>query len=455
MKISKENKYFLKRVQILALPIVIQDLINASVNIVDTVMIGTLGVENITAVGLANQIFFLYILFIFGISSGASILMGQYWGDNDRKIIHATMGISFISGLIISIIFTLLAFTMPEKLLGLYNDDPNVILIGSKYLRIVCFTYPIVALALVINFSHRSTAQTKLPMITTFLALACNVILTAIFIFKFNMGAEGAAYGTLIARSVEVIAQLFFTFKYKSPILGKFKNYLSADLAFVKKYYKSALPVILNEVIWAIGTTCYMVLYGKLSNGVNAQASVQISSQVRQLFTVVGLGIGSSAGIMLGNLLGSNEVEKAKEYSKKFIKLTVFVNIIFSTILIMSAPYILNLFNLEPDVRADVHKVLIVTAVFLNFALFNYLTIVGILRCGGDVTFCLILDGLAVWIVGVPLTALGVYLNLPIYLVVLLTNCEEIFKFILSLRRTLTYKWAKNIISDEAALKGA
>ncbi len=447
MEISKENKYFLNKVRILALPIVVQELINASVNVVDTLMIGTLGVNNITAVGLANQVFFLFILFVFGINSGASVLMGQFWGDNDKVSIHKTMGISFISSFIVAITFMTLALVIPESLLGLYTNNADVIAIGTKYLRIVCVTYPMVALAIVINFSHRSTAQTKLPMVTTIIALVCNVMLTAIFIFKFDMGAEGAALGTLIARTTEVVFQLIFIKKYNCPVLGKLKNYFSANLEFIIKYFISALPVIFNEIIWAMGTTTYMILYGRLSDSVTAQASVQISSQIRHLFTVVGLGVGSAAGIMLGNLLGSNEIERAKEYCKKFMQLVIIINLLFSAILILSAPLILNLFNLEAVVRLNVYRTILVSAFALNFSLFNYLTIVGILRCGGDVTFCLIIDSAAVWLVGIPMTALGVYLDLPIYFVVLMTNSEEVFKLILSVKRTLTYKWAKNIIS--------
>ncbi len=447
MNISTENKQFLSKVFLIALPIILQDLLNNTISMADTFMIGTLGENAITAVALGNQIFFLFILFVFGINSGSSVFMGQYWGAGDRKSIHKTMGISVISSQIIAFIFMILALAVPEKLLIIYTRDQEVLKIGAQYLRIVAFTYPLYALSLPINIANRSTEQTKIPMFTTIIALVANCTLNYIFIFELNMGVQGAALGTLIARTLEVITQFIFIYKYKLPILGKWRDYLSASKGFVIEYYKKALPVIGNEVMWAGGVTLYMVAYGLCTVSQSPQASVQIANTIKQLFAVIGIGIGSASAVMLGNLLGANEIEKAKLYAKKITKLVLAVTIFMSTLLFVLAPFIVSFFNLTDVVRADTIIILRIVAFIMLFSIINYLNIVGILRPGGDTLYCLLLDSASVWLCGVPLAFLAaVVFDMPIYFIFLAAGMEEVSKFIFAVFRVKSNKWAVNII---------
>ncbi len=447
MTISSENKQFLNRVFLIALPIILQDLLNNTISMADTFMIGTLGENAITAVSLGNQIFFLFILVVFGINSGSSVFMGQYWGAGDKKNIHKTMGISVISSQLVAFVFMILALTVPEKLLILYTRDEEVLRIGAEYLRIVAFTYPLYALSLPINIANRSTEQTKIPMYTTIIALVANCTLNYIFIFELNMGVKGAAMGTVIARTLEVLTQFMFIYKYKLPILGKWRDYISASKGFIVEYYKKALPVIGNEVMWAGGVTLYMVAYGLCTVSESPQASVSIANTIKQLFAVIGIGIGSASAVILGNLLGANEIDKAKLYAKKLTKLVVVITIIMSTLLFISAPFIVSFFTLTESVRVDTIIILRIVAFLMLFSIINYLNIVGILRPGGDTLFCLILDSASVWLCGVPLAFLAATVfNLPIYFIFLAAGMEEISKFVFAMIRVKSNKWAVNII---------
>ncbi len=447
MDISKENKNFLRKVIFIALPIILQELINSSINIADTLMIGSLGENSITAVALGNQIFFLFILFVFGINSGASVFMGQFWGVKDTKSIHKTMGISLVSSLIVAFCFLILAQTIPEKLLIIYTRDPEVLKLGAKYLKIVSFTYPFYATSFVINMANRSTERTRFPMYTSLIALCLNVSLNYIFIFEFGLGVAGAAIGTLIARTIEVIAQIIIIEKYKLPILGKPHEYFLAKKDFIKEYYRRALPVIGNELMWALGVTLYMVAYGLCTASNSPQASIQIANTVKQLFMVIGIGIGSASAVIIGNLLGANDIEKAKLYAKKFTKLVALIGFIMALLLFFSAPYILGFFDVSESVRQDTILILRVIAVSMNFSLMNYLNIIGILRPGGDTLYCLLLDSASVWLCGVPLAFLtATVFGLPIYFVFMGAASEEIVKLIFSYRRVKSNKWAVNII---------
>lgn len=448
MHISKENKIFLSKVFLISLPVIFQELINSSINIADTMMIGSLGETAITAVALGNQVFFIFILIVFGINSGASVFMGQFWGIKDTKSIHKTIGISLISSLLVSFIFLILSQTIPEKLLLIYTRDEEIIKIAVDYLKIVSITYPFYAISFVINMANKSTEKTQIPMVTTIVTLLVNITLNAIFIFVLGMGVKGAALGTLIARITEVLTQVFLIKKLKLPILGKFKNYFSASKTFIQEYYKKALPVILNEIMWATGVTLYMVAYGLVKASESPQASVQIANTIKQLFMVVGIGIGSSSSIILGNLLGANEIDKARLYAKKFTKLVFFIGIIMSSILFILSPYIVSFFDVSESVRMNTIQILRVISITMTFVLLNFLNVIGILRAGGDTLFCLILDAGTVWLVGVPLAFLGVYLNSPIYVVFALASCAEIIAYVLSSIRVKSNKWAVNIIGE-------
>ncbi len=448
MNISQDNKEFLRKVFFLALPIILQELVNSAVNIADTVMIGKLGESSITAVALGNQIFFLFILIVFGINSGASVFMGQFWGVRDTKNIHKTMGISFVSSISVALLFLFFAQTIPEKLLIIYTRDPEVLELGVQYLKIVSFTYPFYASSFVINMANRSTERTKFPMMTTISALCINITMNYIFIFIFDLGVKGAAYGTIIARTLEVAIQITIMNAFKLPILGNIKEYFSANVDFVKKFYIKALPVIGNELMWALGVTLYMVAYGLCTASSAPQASIQIANTIKQLFSVIGIGIGSSCAVIIGNMLGAGEIEKAKVYSMKFTKLVTFVGLFMAICLFFISPFIVStFFDVSEAVRADSILILRVIAISMNFAMLNYLNIIGILRPGGDTLYCLLLDAGSVWFVGVPLAFLCATLfGLPIYFVFLGASMEEVVKLIFSYKRVKSNKWAVNII---------
>ncbi len=443
-----ENREFFSKVFLLALPIIFQELINSAINIADTLMIGSLGEQSITAVALGNQIFFVFILIVFGINSGASVFMGQFWGIGDKKSIHKTMGIALISSLIVAFGFLVAAQTMPKMLLILYTRDKDILELGSQYLQIVSITYPLYAISFTINMANRSTERTKFPMITTLITLGANCLLNYIFIFKFNLGVRGAATGTVIARTIEVITQIIIIKAYDLPILGKAKEYFSASREFVIEFYKRALPVICNELMWALGVTLYMVAYGLCKASESPQASVQIANTIKQLFTVVGIGVGSASSVILGNMLGANEIEKSKRYAKKFMKLVMLVAFIMSLCLFILAPTVTSYFNVSDTVRHDTIIILRIVAISMNFSLLNYLFIIGTLRPGGDTLYCLLLDGCSVWLCGVPLAFLtATVFGLPIYLVFLGASMEEVVKLIFSYRRVKSNKWATNIIN--------
>ncbi len=441
-----KDKVFLKNLYILALPIILNELLNSSINMMDTFMIGRLGAECVSSVSLGNQVFFIFTLFSFGICSGASIFMGQYWGAEDIKGVKKVLGIALILSLINAAVFFIFAFVFSENVMNIYSNDKSVIALGAKYLKIVGFSYFLTAVTTSFNAALKATGYAKIPMLTTFISLVCNVIFNYIFIFIMNMGVTGAALGTLCARSIEFCVLMTVVFGRKLPVAGRLRDYISVNFSFLINYAKISLPVLLNEGMWGLGTTAYNIAY-KYS-GTVAQASVQVASVVQNLFIVAGMGIGASSGILISNALGAKDTKRAEDYAKKCTFVAVLFSAIMAVILLSASKGIVSLFEIGDAGRDYAIKMLITVSFGLIIKTLNYINIVGILRNGGDTIYGLMLDSLSVWFIGVPMAFLGSrYLGLPIYITFSMVYIEEVVKLFFSEYRVMVAKkWIKTVI---------
>lgn len=456
MKVLKEIKQdpaFLKRVAVIAIPITLQSLLNTVLNFVDTVMIGRLGETTISAVGLANKVFFVLCLLLFGICSGSGILASQYWGKRDVDSIHKVVGLSMSVALVASFIFTLFSFLKPELVMRIFTNSEQTIAIGAKYLRIVCLSYMLSAVTQIFMSALRSVNQVKLPVIISVIAIITNVILNYILIFgKFGapaLGVQGAAIATLIARCVECVAMTVFVYAMKSPVAATIRQMFSFGMPFIKKFFKLATPVIINEFMWGLGVTIYSVAYGRM--GDDAVAAITVTQSIEQILQVVFMGVGNAAAVILGNELGAGELSKAERHAKYFIVMQGMMSFVIILLGIVFMKPIVAIFQMtEASTIHSVYQCLYAFLGFLFFKVFNLVNIVGILRSGGDTKAALFLDMTGVWLIGIPMAFLGgLVFKLPVAVVYALVFTEEIYKMILGFIRYRKKKWLKNIVSDE------
>lgn len=444
----KVDKGFLKQMLLIAVPIMLQNLVSSSLNMVDTIMIGKLGEVEIAAVGIANQYFFLFHMIILGLSAGCSVFISQYWGMKDFKNIKRIIGLGLLSAIVASIVFMISGFINPERIILIFNKDSQVMEIGGRYLSIVLFSYIFTAISLIYSFSLRSIGNTITPLIVNVIALLTNVFLNYVLIFgKFGvpaLGVEGAALATLIARVIEALVIVIFVYKGKGVLAAKFSELKDLSMAFVKKSYKIIFPVLLNDLLWASASLIYSVVYGRM--GIEATASVQISNTVNNMFMVVTFGMASAASIMIGKSIGEGKEEEAIDYSKKFMVVSFFVSLVIGLGLAIAAPFILNLFNVSEQVRRSSLVMLYTISVIFVIRFMGMLIIVGILRGAGDAKMSLAIEGSTMWFIGVPLTILGAFVfKLPVHMVYGLAIIEEIVKFILGFMRLRSGKWINNI----------
>lgn len=442
------DRKFFKTMLVLALPIVAQNLILSSLNLVDNIIIGGLNAAAIAAVGLANQYFFLLNLVLFGVCSGSSIFIAQFWGNRDIKNIKRVLGLSLITGVAASAVFTVLGLIFPRQILKLFSNDADVIKMGSDYLKIIVFSYVLSAVSFSYSFALRSIRQVKTPMYVSAVALGINTFLNYSLIYGMfdlpRLGIRGSAIGTLIARTVEMTLLLFIVYKNKLPIAASFKELLDLPREFVKRFYKITSPVILNESVWALGVSIYSVVYAHM--GTDVIASTTISSTVERIIWVIFLGLGNACAIMIGNKIGEGKEDEIFLYAKRFIVINPLSAAVMGVIVYFISPFFLMAYNISPTVLELSRKNLIVFSIFLACRAFNFTSIVGILRSGGDTTFSLLIDLGGVWLVGVPMAYLGgMVLKLPIYYVYAMVSCEEVFKIVLGLPRILSKKWINNL----------
>jgi putative MATE family efflux protein len=432
----------------IAIPIALQNLFVSALGIVDTLMVGQLGETSIAAVGLANQIFFLLNFTLFGIHSGAAIFTAQYWGSRDIPGIRKVLGVGLILGLAACGLFSTLAIGFPRQALSFYSADPAVIELGSQYLGIVGFSYLATTIMLCYTSVLRSTGVIRLPVVFGIATLCLNTTLNYLLIFgNFGLprlGVQGAAIATSIARIVECLALLGYTYLTRSPAAASPREMVAFDLSFLRRYFNVTIPVVFNEVFWSLGVSFYSAIYAHV--GTEAVAAYNVAVTILNLACVLFAGISTACGILVGNAIGANQLERAFQYARRSLLLGGGLALIIGTILFLGRDLALSVYHLSPGGTQAAREVLGVLSFAVIFRAFNPTIIVGILRSGGDTRFSAVLDVSAVWLVALPLAYLGAFgLGLPIAGVVVCVLSEGLFKMIIGLFRVRSRKWINNI----------
>lgn len=441
---------FLKTIFRTAFPIAMQFFLASAVNLIDVVMIGSLGDSAVAASGGANQIFFLLNLMLFGINSGASVFLSQFWGTRDLKNVRRTMGMMYLLGSVAVTLFTLGALLAPRFLVGFYVHEEPALSMGASYLRIVGISYPVTALSMILSMVCRCTGDVSIPTRASMLSIGINVVGNALLIFGLcgfpALGLDGAAIATAIARAAECLFLVIIIYKKNLPGAAKVKELFAFDKSFVSKYIKTAWPVLLNEILWSTGISLYSVAYGLL--GTEALAAVQISNTAIQLLFVFTRGLSNACGIFVGRTVGAGDREQAIDYGYRFAILLPVVGFCTGLILITIHPLLLSLYQVSEETLAMAKALLILQALMGTVKADSMALVVGIFRAGGDTLFACLLDTGTVWLVGVPLAFLGVWLGAPLWGVALLVACDDIAKVSIGFVHLFREKWVKNVTAQ-------
>jgi len=444
------DKAFMRNMLSLAIPVAIQQFITASLNMVDVLMVGQLGEASIAALGLANQVFFLLILFLFGVTSGMTIFTAQFWGKGDQERIRKVLGICLTVAISVGTLFTLAATLIPETVLGFYTEDPEVIALGSSYLRIVGFSYIFMAITTSYFAVLRSITLVKMTMVVSIISLALKTALGYLLIFGIGpfpeLGVRGAAIGTTFGWIFECIFILILVYAYKTPLAVNPLTFFRFERTFVSDVLKTAMPAAANEVFWSVGITIYNAVYARI--GTDAIASVQINTTVEDIAFVFFIGLGNACAIMIGNKIGEGQKELAFEYGRRFTILTVVVALLSGlTIFFLRGP-VVSLYEISPQAAENARTLMLIFASTAWIRSINFILFVGALRAGGDTKFAMFMELATIWIIGVPAALIGGFvLHLPVYGVYMLVLIEELVKVFIITRRYLSRKWIHDLVN--------
>jgi MATE family, multidrug efflux pump len=443
----KDPEYF-RNVRRIALPIIAQQAMFSLLNMLGVVFVGQKGDASVAAVGLAGQIAFLLNLVHFGIISGAAMFTAQFWGKQDIPNLRRVLGLSLMLAISASLIFFTLAQLFPSQILRIYSKDAEVIALGANYIRTFSWTFLFFAITFSYALVMRSTGNVILPTMVGVGALAISTILSYSLIFgRFGLpevGIQGAAVAAVIARFLECATLLTVIYATKSPVAASLRELFGFDRVFFGRVIKPMLPVILNELFWSLGITTYNIIYGRM--GTQSYAAMNIVATIEQVAFVVFIGVSNATSVLVGNRIGAGKEDEAYVYAGRSLGIGIVGGLFLGAVLQWVKAPVLSLYKVSPEVIENAGHIINVVAFFLWVRVNNMTTVVGILRAGGDTRFSLFLDGIIIWIVGVPMAYLGAFVwHLPVYLVYLCAMSEEATKWILGVHRYLSRKWINNL----------
>jgi len=444
------DKAFFRAMLTLAVPVAFQQLISAGLNMIDVLMVGQLGETSVAALGLANQIFFLLILFLFGITSGMSIFTAQFWGKGDTEQIRHVLGICLTIAVSVAALFSLAAVFIPENLMGFYTEDVAVIKLGSDYLRIVGLSYVFTAISISYIAVLRSITQITVTVVVAVLALALKTMLAYLFIFGVAglpaLGVRGAALGTCIGWAFESILLVILVYVRKTPLAATPLSFFHFDRPFLAKVLKTSLPAAINEVLWSFGITTYNAVYARI--GTDAIAAVNINATIEDLMFVLFIGLGNACAVMVGNKIGAGGKDVAFEYGRRFAILGVIAALVAGVIVFSIRGIVVSLYQISPSAAQDLRGLMLVYSLSSWLRVFNFMLFIGALRAGGDTRYAMFMELFSVWLIGVPCALLGGFvLHLPVYGVYALVLLEEAVKAIIITRRFLSRKWIHDLVN--------
>lgn len=437
-------KGFYSSLVAIAIPVSMQSLLQNFVNMLDTVMIGRLGSEEIAAVGLGNQIFFILNMLLFGITSGGGVFIAQFWGKKDINGIRKSFGLMTLIAAFAAVVFTLLGLFIPYKMIGLYSPDPQVVKIGGDYLRIVCLSYIPTAISFSITLSLRCTERVKLPLVCTSVSLLTNAGANYVLIFIAGLGVKGAAIATIFSRLVELLILVIWSYSHDYEVCGKLRELLGFDWNFGLKYIKIAIPVIINETFWGIGTSVYNAIFAHA--GTDAFTAYSITGTISQLTWVFCMGFGNGIGVLIGKRIGEKKLEEARAYALRSMWFMPMIGACVGVLLLPLSKLLPFLFNVEPDIIKTASSILMILIFVYPFNSFCMDWVVGVCRAGGDTVFSAVAELVVLWCVSIPLGYVAAFVfHLPAPMIYLFITSESLVKAVIGAIRIVSGKWLHEV----------
>lgn len=434
-----------KEIVRLALPIALQQFMTALVGACDAIMLGKLSQDAMSAVSLATQVTFVFNLFMFAFMAGENMFVAQYYGKGDYT------GISQVFSLVtkicgcIAVVFLAGTLFFPEQLMRILTNEETLIVLGSEYLRVIGISYVFSGIAQTFLAIMKNCGAVNMSTLINGVMVMLNIVLNAVFIFGLSgfpkMGIKGAALATVLA----TVVQFLWSVGYVLCRIRAVKFSLrSCEKKLFGRFWQKAVPLLINNLAWGIGFSMYSVIMGHL--GADAVAANGIANISKNLVVCFCLGLGNAGSIIVGNRLGADRLQEAKEAGGTLTRTAIIAGIVSGLVLIALSPFITKMVDLTPTARGYLQKMLLICSYYIAGKSVNCMTIGGIFAAGGDSKFGMLCDSVTLWCITVPLGCICAFiLKLPVMVVYFVLNLDEIIKLPVVYKHYKKYKWIKNL----------
>lgn len=434
-----------KEIVRLALPIALQQFMTALVGACDAIMLGKLSQDAMSAVSLATQVTFVFNLFMFAFMAGENMFVAQYYGKGDYT------GISQVFSLVtkicgcIAVVFLAGTLFFPEQLMRILTNEETLVVLGSEYLRVIGISYVFSGIAQTFLAIMKNCGAVNMSTMINGVMVILNIALNAVFIFGLSgfpkMGIKGAALATVLA----TVVQFLWSVGYVLCRIRAVKFSLrSCEKKLFGRFWQKAVPLLINNLAWGIGFSMYSVIMGHL--GTDAVAANGIANISKNLVVCFCLGLGNAGSIIVGNRLGADRLQEAKEVGETLTKTAIIAGIVSGLVLIALSPFITKMVDLTPTARGYLQKMLLISSYYIAGKSVNCMTIGGIFAAGGDSKFGMLCDSVTLWCIIVPLGCICAFiLKLPVMVVYFVLNLDEIIKLPVVYKHYKKYKWIKNL----------
>lgn len=452
--IMKENlfldKIFCKKLLQLTAPIALQSLMLASVAAADAVMLGSVAQNSMAAVSLATQIQFIQNMILMAFVAAAGILGAQYWGKGDHRTVNDIFCICLRYCGVVSLLFFAGCVFFPRYLMMVFTNEEVLIDIGIRYLKVAGWSYLLTGISqcylAIMKVSEHASQTAKISSG----AVIINIILNAVFIFGLfglpAMEVQGAALATLIARVVELIWCIICSRRegYIRPDWGRF---FKRNKLLMSDFCKCAFPLLGASLFWGVGFTSYTAFMGHM--GTDAAASNSVASVVRDLICCLCNGISSGGGILIGNELGSGNLERGKLYGDRLVKLAFLCGVLSTVVMLLVTPLVLRFVKLTDKAAQYLVGMMIIMAIYMIGRAVNTIIINGIFAAGGDTMFDMYSLAVCMWGIAIPLAAAGTFLfHWPVLVVYVCTCLDEVGKIPWVMLHYKKYGWVKDLTRE-------
>ena len=429
----------------LALPMALQQFMTALVGACDAIMLGKLSQNAMSAVSLATQVTFVFNLFMYAFVSGENMFVAQYYGKGDYKGISKIFSLVTKACGVVAVIFLIGTFFFPRQIMAVLTNEEELIVLGGEYLRVIGISYVLSSIAQTFLAIMKNCNAVNISTLINSVMVILNIILNAVFIFGLfgcpEMGIRGAALATVLATVVQVVWSVGYVLcRIKSVKL----NLHRCEKEITSHFWQKTIPLLINNLAWGIGFSMYSVVMGHL--GTDAVAANGIANISKNLIVCFCLGLGNAGSIIVGNRLGANRLEEAKEAGGLLTKTAIIAGILSGVVLIILSPFITRMVDLTPTARGYLQKMLLICSYYIAGKSVNCMTIGGIFAAGGDSKFGMMCDSITLWCITVPLGCICAFiLKLPVMIVYFVLNLDEIIKLPVVYKHYKKYKWIKNL----------